>query len=325
MGITAYRRSQDILNYAQNAQGFINLHEGRVYREIHCRLSGTLNIGTAAATAVLEDAPFSLIKNLEIMVNGNVPVKTLSGKALKELNIRRGRVVPYNVAPGTATGDRPFEAYFSIPLWMPEAGAAQDATLLDATREGGVTSFTLNVDWGDASDLVTPAGTTVLSWTVEPTIEVMSHDLVRNNSLQNNYALHRERTILVNINNTNDRLKVDLLSGENRMVMSAMVIARDNGVRANDIINSLIVETDSEVRFKETGAMNQARYSMNHEIATPRTGVYFIDLAPRSMPGHGHELSEVAAYDLFMDVNGGANHQAEIIVQEIIGGSSDRI
>lgn len=323
----AFRRPQEILSYAANAPKTINLHEGRVYRSLMCRVSGTLNIGTAAATGVKEDAVQALLKQLEVMVNGNVPIKTLTGKALYELTSLRNRVLAYVVQPGTAIGDHPFELFFEVPFWMPEAGIAMDSTLVDATRKGGVTAFTLQATWGDAEDMVTPDATTVLSWTVEPTIEVISHDLVRDDSAQNNYGIHRERTILMDVKGTNDRMLVDLLSGPNRKVLSALIITRDGGVRSDGILNNVSIESDSDVRYKMSASMIKRLTDARFERAQGdnRTGVYFIDIAPRNLIGHGAEMSAVSSFNGVLDVADLGNSQIEIVVQEIIGANSDSV
>lgn len=314
----AFRRPQITIPYAENAPSSVNLHEGRRYREFLCRLSGTLNIGTAVATAVKEDAPYGLLRELEIMVNGNVPIKTLSGKALLELTALRSRCLPTLAAPGTGTGNHAFSGLFLVPLWLPDAGLGMDSTLLSATREAGVTGITMQAQWNDAQSLVTPGGSTVLTWTTEPTIEVVSHDLAKDPA-NPRYAVHRERTIIQPVSSSTDRLLVDINSGPTRKVVSVLIIAREAGARTNGIINNIAVETENDVRYKMSATMNREATDMFHERETARAGVYKVDIAPRNLIGHGAELSGLSAFDLVLDVTAGAASELEIIVQEVIG------
>lgn len=321
----AFRRNQDTVDYSENSDQFVDLHTGRLYRILHCRLSGSLIIGTAVATSVKEDAPYSIIKKVEVMLNGNVPVVTMSGKALFEMMILLKRVIPNFTAPGVTVATHPFNAYFQIPFYMPETGGFMDNTIVDATLKGGVNNFTLNVEWGDAEDLVVKGGSTVLSWAVEPSVAIVSQELIRLDSEANLYHLNRRRTITTNVTQTSDSHRVDIKSGPNRAIARILIIARDNAIRANDIINKLRVESDRDVRFTMDNVMNQDILDVENEVETSRTGVYLIDLAPGPLIGHSAEMSDVSDFSLILDVNGGANHQLEVIVQEIIRASSDSV
>lgn len=315
--VIAFRRPQNVLNFQKNSNDTNNLHLGRQYRELECRLSGVLTIGTADATAVVEDAPYSLIKKVEIMANGNVPIKTLTGKALKELTGLRDRVMPASTAPGTGTGNHTIDAYFRIPFWMPMAGLAMDSSLVNATSKGGITSLTISIDWGDAEDLVTPDATTVLSWDTEPTIDVLGHDMVGMDNKK--YVIHRERTITKEVGQTSERFLVDIHSGPNRKLIGALVIAREAGARTDDIINKLSVETDSDVRYQVSSEMCRARTDAMFERATARDGVYYLDIAPRQLIGHGIEEGAVSSLDLVLDVTAGDDSSVEIVPIELIG------
>lgn len=321
----AFRRPQDPVPFVANANELINLHTGRLYRVLHCRLSGTLTIATAAATALKEDAPYSLMKKIEVMLNGQIPVKTISGKAILEKMILQKRVIPRFVAPGLTVANHAFSAYFQIPFWMPETGAFMDRTIIDSSEAAGVESFTLAVDWGTTTDLVTPDATTVLSWAVEPSIEIESMELVRFASEENKYLLNRERTITSPVTQTNDSHNIDLKSGPNRDIARILIMARDNDVRADDIVNKITVESDVDVRYKISGLMNKDIMDAEFEVETNRTGVYLVDLAPGALIGHAADMNSVSDFQLTLDVTGGANHKLEVLVQEIIRGSIDQL
>jgi hypothetical protein len=313
----AFRRPQNTIEYAANAPKSVNLHLGRQYRNLLLWLSGTLNV-TVAAASVVEDSPFSLIKKIELMVNGNVPVKTISGKAALERTAIRNRVLPSFVQTGTGVAAHPFSALLELPLWLPEAGLAMDASLLDATARGGVTGTTLEVTWGDQTDLVT-GGTK--AFTVNPTVQVVSHDLARKpGDPIPRTAIHRERTIVQTVAASNQELKIDLKSGDTRRILSATVIAREAAVRSNAIVNSLRVASDTETRYQVNDeAFHRAITDLFIERDTNRAGVYHVDIAPRNLIGHSAEMSAVSEYNLFGDVTAGAASELEIIVQELIG------
>jgi hypothetical protein len=300
----AFRRPQNTIEYAANAPKSVNLHLGRQYRNLLLWLSGTLNV-TVAAASVVEDSPFSLIKKIELMVNGNVPVKTISGKAALERTAIRNRVLPSFVQTGTGVAAHPFSALLELPLWLPEA-------------RGGVTGTTLEVTWGDETDLVT-GGTK--AFTVNPTVQVVSHDLARKpGDPIPRTAIHRERTIVQTVAASNQELKIDLKSGDTRRILSATVIAREAAVRSNAIVNSLRVASDTETRYQVNDeAFHRAITDLFIERDTNRAGVYHVDIAPRNLIGHSAEMSAVSEYNLFGDVTAGAASELEIIVQELIG------
>ena len=321
----AFRRNQDTVDYSENSDQFVDLHTGRLYRVLHCRLSGSLTIANNAASALLEDAPYSIIKKVEVMLNGNVPVVTMSGKALFEMNMILKRAIPNFTAPGLTIATHPFNAYFQIPFYMPETGNFMDNTIVDATLKGGVNNFTLAVEWGDAEDLVTPVAAVDLTYATEPSLAIVSQEMIRLDSDINKFHLNRRRTITSNVTQTSDSHRVDIKSGPNRAIARILIIARDGGIRASDIINNLRVESDRDVRYTMSELMNQDILDIENEVETSRTGVYLIDLAPGALIGHSAEMSDVSDFSLILDVNGGANHQLEIVVQEIIRAPSDSV
>lgn len=320
----AWRRKQPVVNYQANSSDTIDLHAGYQVRELLVRLSGTLTIGTAVATAVLEDAPYSILKRLEVMANGNTPLKTIGGKAALELTALRDRVLPTFVQPGTAVGNHPFSCLFKIQFWMPNAGLAMDGTLVDHTREGGITDLTLAADWGSESDLVTPGGSTVLSFATAPTLEIISHEVKRKpGDAVVPYAIFRERTISKTVDATNTDFTVDIHSGPGRNVVGCLIIAREAGVRTDGIINEISVKTEDETRFGPiSGALVRELTDINFERGTARVGVYYVDIAPKQLLGHGVQTSDVSVLELSLDVTAGASSKLEIIPLEIISGGS---
>ena len=316
----AFRRPQDTIEFAAGAPKSIRLHRGRQYRNLLLWLEGTIDVATAAATNVIEDAPYSLIKRIELIVNGNVPVKTFSGKMALERTALRNRVLPGFLQPGLTIGAHPFNALIELPLWLPEAGLAADATLVDASAAAGVQSVTLEVTWGQTTDLLN-APSANLSFSVAPTVQVVSHDLARRPGDDiPSVAIHRERSITQPVASSNNELKIDLKSGDTRRINQVTIAARLNGVRTNAIINKVRIESDVENRYQfNDEAFQRAVTDLFVERGTNRAGIYHIDISPRNLIGHAAEMSAVDEYNLLLDVNGAAGNELEILIQEFIG------
>ena len=285
-------------------------------------LRGTIDVATAAATNVIEDAPYSLIKRIELIVNGNVPVKTLSGKMALERTAIRNRVLPFFTQPGLTIGAHPFNALIELPLWIPEAGLAADATIVDASAAAGVQSVTLEITWGTTTDLLN-APVANLSFSIEPTVQIVSHDLARRpGDPIPSTAIHRERSITQPVTASNNELKIDLKSGDTRRINQVTIVARGGSpaVRTNGVLNTVRIESDVEQRYQFNDEnFQRAVTDLFIERSVNRAGLYEIDIAPRNLIGHAAEMSAVDEYNLVLDVNGAAGNELEILIQEFIG------
>lgn len=144
----------------------INLSQYLAALEIEVMFRVT--IGTAAATAVLPEAPYSLIRRLQVAVNhkiyGALNVVNLPAATLQQIQALFNKVTAnvQGTVLGTAVGNYDVDMHLTIPFSLENVVDFQQAnTLLDAPR---ATSIMVSATLGTADDLFTPGGTTTFTF-----------------------------------------------------------------------------------------------------------------------------------------------------------------
>lgn len=163
------------VQYNENNSTKEPLPRGMVYRELYLRLKGQINVGANAYTAnnAAPGVEFAVIKSIRILVNGNI-IRNLSGEALDRLNIFQyginRKASPGFAAAVAANGTIDFDSTMILPFWTP--GIIKPiTTALDSSK---LSSFEIEIQWGNAGDIFVPGTGPVNSATfsVKPTVDV---------------------------------------------------------------------------------------------------------------------------------------------------------
>lgn len=143
------------------------LPKTRLLSKIALVVEGELTIATAAATALARFSPYNILRRVQVSINNGFNPVNVSGAELYLTNIARHNGSVFKpiagnertVAPGLTVGTHPFRFVAEMPITLNERDMVGLVLL-----QNEETVVTVNIDIGAAASLVTPGGTTVLSF-----------------------------------------------------------------------------------------------------------------------------------------------------------------
>lgn len=202
-----------------------------VIRAYPCRLSGDVTIATAVSVPDV-DAPWSLIKQVDIIVGG-VTVRVMDGPAIARMNHFYFGAEPTKLVP-TAIGTFAFTGDFYIPFALPRSIRPID-TVLDPR---GTSSIEFRVRWGALADY----GTNVTA-IANASLEIFTEEVKGfNGGLPGRFRiLFTERDITA----VNPAFNIDLNSG---IIYRGFLFRQTNaGVPVDSIVNNVKIFAGSEI------------------------------------------------------------------------------
>jgi hypothetical protein len=251
-------------------------------RGLQLVLSGTCTEGGSAGGTLTTEAVLSLIREITIEATSSSrreigKIKKADFAAMYRLAHLMKGVAPSYLDPTPITKSAaasPFRAVVPIDF---EFLQSQDPrqTLLNSTE---LTSLSLIVDWGDASDLFSTG-----SWTF-PTcsLEINAKEFTDDFSKSQKYGLNQLSYIQQVTTATNSRLAIDLKRG---YLLRGLLIKQFTATGypmtpVSSVINSVSLELNREVRKKMSWTALQALNMEQYQIATMPTGYAFLDFMP---------------------------------------------
>ena len=164
-------RTEQSLEFVKNGRDSVSLDRGMVYRELVLKLSCEIDSDGANAVDGTNIRPgdlWAVVKRLNLKLNSNDNIRSISGEQLAWLNLllyNSTPRLPYNLLNlGTGTGASE-ESYLVLPLWMPNSVKPID-TALDATL---LSDLKLEIEWGDIADITSA---TDAAFATNPQIDV---------------------------------------------------------------------------------------------------------------------------------------------------------
>jgi len=154
------RRRLPSVPYQAGVRNTIAIDRDGVLSQINIRLAYRVANGATAPVGPLWQTLARLIRRLEIVVNGQDTVVTISGAHLASRATLEWGVRPLGMDTSivlTANQNTDYEIVLPLPLFLPRA-VRPDDTSLDLRR---VNQAILAITWGDASDLFATPGATV--------------------------------------------------------------------------------------------------------------------------------------------------------------------
>jgi hypothetical protein len=322
-----YRIKRKIASMPITAGGFLSLDlpRGYDYEAIGMRISGTMNV-TTAATSVRAEAPCQLVPRVEVIADGknnlfSAPFwYTCLGNVRRRLTESGARAT----TPPTAA---------AIAAYVVEALGIIDFSTIDGIRpkdsnfrSRNLSLFQLRLTYGQALDMFVP-GAGVVSFTGIPVVDVFTLECIEETDAQGNYttnpiALKKVSFLQLGIAASNANLDQRIPAGN---LIRSVLIRTDGLVTAGEpgatVLNNAILAAGVDVRHNLSGVAIRALNNADYGQMT--AGYYAIDLMARG-PGGNLTLSDLwdvsnaAEPKVTLDVNGGATVTAQIVTEEYL-------
>jgi len=237
------------ISIAEGRTQHIDIPKDRFIQEIILRLRGTVDTG-AAAPVLHEDNPFSIIRQIRVVANGNDILRAISGANLAYLNwFDFHGTLGERVRTPTATGqaDVAFSCSLTLPFKLDPRNVFDVGALLPAIH---FSTLDLFVDWGVVADLAT--NTSDLKG--EMSVNLREAELTEGEAaelwgddwagLVKQYLTETVKTVDAAYNEF--KFEVDLPTG--MILRRSMIRATLNAVRSDNLIPKFKVSQESPVK-----------------------------------------------------------------------------
>lgn len=155
MPLVTRRKIATISAPADNTPQRVPIPLGATLQAIILRLTGTLTVATTAAT-VLDESPLGYLKQIDLLLGGSFPLRSLDGRAAyRRAHFQQG-TAPRLTAPSGAVGSSSFLAEVPINIYQPDLLSALARAFWLDTRFLNRAELVINV--GAAQDVATPGG-----------------------------------------------------------------------------------------------------------------------------------------------------------------------
>ena len=284
-----------------------------VYADMLLRLSGTLTIGVADATAVIPYTPLSLIKQVRLVLNGEDGIKSYDGKICFIQNKLDVQAEGEKVAPGLTVGDHPFSGTLKVHFELP--GYPDGWELITRLNSALLTELTIQILFGQESDLVTPDATTTLAIS-GCKVEIFGEEYP-DVEAQRVYSIFKETVKKLPVTALDNELALKITS--QNQIQSITLLSVDNGVDNDDLVNkvSAVVDGTGFKRVLDWDTLKEETKQF-YKIA-PETGIACLIFDRSKNLAKVLRLAGTGSFELVFDVNeptGTAYIQA--LVREII-------
>lgn len=253
--------------FIKNDFGDCDLARANPYKGFLLRLTGTLTVGTANATAVVPFSPLSLIKKVLLTLNGEHAIKSYSGKLSYIQDRLDEAVAPEKVAPGLTVGVQTFSGCLKVNFELP--AYPEDRKLISRLHSGLLTGLVLQILFGQESDLVTPDATTTLAIS-GCQVEIISFEYVDLDA-QRVYSIFQETTKRQMVTGADSDLRVKITS-QNQIV--SILLNSVNNSLDNDSLVTKVSAVVNGTEFKKVLSWQVLKeQTAKHYGIVPETGI----------------------------------------------------
>jgi len=305
--------------FANNSRQSMDLPRDLLYHHLGIRLKGEVDIVTAVTTA-WADAPWSLIRRIEIVADGKDTIKSIEGEFLRNFNrIFYGTDPAASAMPTAVAANQPFNAFMHLPFEMPRSVRPID-TLLDSRR---LSTFQMVVTWGDSNSVYSanPANATITP--ADTTLEVSA---MQSFGLDGPFAAHKQLNISKDVTQVDPNFQIILPVGN--LFRAFLVTARNYGVApanvepgtgSNVVIQKLTLRSGTEVFFNKNSFETQDDNKRLYGIENWPAGWYVIEFAPDGLLTESLNTSGFSSLDLLLDVlNPATTNRIKVYPIEVI-------
>lgn len=304
-------RSIGDIAFVSGQKSYLEIPKDYWYRQIFLYLSGNLVIGVAAATALKLETPLSLIKTIDLVLNGKDVIKSLPFNALYHWAKVRHGTAPTLTAPGLTVATHPFAAGAVIDLGLAD-GASKVDTMLKAK---GASTLQLGVDWETTTlGLVTPDATTTLSIT-SGNLHVVSNEAY-NVDDKIVFPINREYSLSLPLTATGI-YQLKLPTGN--LFWGLLIRSLDNGALSDAVINKITIKSGTEVfRYYSNKTALKDILKIDKSLETLTTGYYLIHFTRDGLMSEALDARLMSDLTIEFDVTYGTNSKIEVYPQEIV-------
>ena len=262
-------RKHTTVRYSTNNKEVEDLSRGMIIRELYLKLAGaaTITAGNNTQANTQRGDEWGVVKRIDIIANGTDNIRSISGTALRWLNMFQYGAYPrVSTALGDgATANPAFASVLILPFWMPRAVRPID-TALD-TRE--LSDLTIEITWGTFTDVNSAAS----AWTTEPSLTVYA---LESFGIKGPFSQSRIFAIEETITATNSQFKTRLPVGP--MYRGFLINTTDAGVDEGDILNNLKLISGTTVFQDLPSFVIKDVFKIRNELNRSFSGAAYDDL-----------------------------------------------
>lgn len=243
------------------------------YRKLMCRLVGTVDVsGGSASGAVHTYAALKAIDRIELIANGRDTIISVPPEALYVQNMTDygtpGKLT--NPADGSASNDKPIEAYFIIDLALVRAVRPID-TLFPAA---GLSTLDLKITWGSAGDMFTGAFDRTATVDTTTQLQVMAFEEI--GAIEGKFGVNKLFEIDRTISAASSNFQVQIPTGN--AYRGFLFSTTADNVLVNTILDGISIESGTEVfqkwlSIEELQNYNKVQFSLEAALS----GYYQVD------------------------------------------------
>lgn len=320
-----FRIKRTYINVPVVAGGFntIDLPRGYDYESIHIRVVGSVQV-TVAGTAVRAEAPTQVISRVELIADGRNTLYSAPfwfatlGKYDRPNMLETGARVT-TPPSGFAIATYAVEANGVIDLMTPDGERPKDSNF----RTSGLQLFQLRLSFGNPADLFVGAATAnfVAGFQVEISTVETVEEPAADGTITTPVALKKVSFQELAVPTTNANQEIRLPAGN---MIKSVVVRTEGSPTAGEptatVLNTLQVFSGVDVRVRNSSSA--IRGQNNNDYGQLTAGYYIADLARSGAPtARLSELWDVtrqAEPKISMDITGGANVKAQVVVTEYL-------
>lgn len=305
--------------FVKNSVKSFDLPRALLYHNLSLRLKGQVDIVTASPTAWAE-APWSLIRRIEIVVDGKDTIKSLDFEFLKAFNqVMYGTAPSGSAMPVAVATDQNFNAHAILPFEMPRSIRPID-TLLDSKN---LSTFQLIITWGDENSVYSalPANATL-----DPALTKLEIGAYESFGIGGRFSVFKQLNLTKDVAAVTPDFQVILpvgniyraffVKGINYGASPANV---DPGTPSNAVIQNLKLQSGTEVFFNKKANELQDDNKRLFGIESWPAGYHVLEFATDGLLTESLDARGLSSLDLVLDVlNPATTNRVKVYPMEVI-------
>lgn len=307
------------IEYVENSDVTVDIPRGKLLRGILLKVRGALDVAAGVAATAIEDNPWSIVKRIQVVVDGSQIVKDLDAIGYRWWNtcfdFKGSDTFEFDDitdAEIAGLGVLPFYCFIWIPFVMPGTRVPID-TLFDTRLSD---TLQLRISWGDIEDIATADAN--ITWDTEPWIDPVSVETTQPSNRI--FSLLKEFFIEKSVDAVATEFPIDIPRG-NWSYRAFMMRELEDGVRSDGILNNVsLVSQQSFFAMSRLPAAHLRALGDIEEMATNQpTGIHIVETIEDGMLSSSTPTGALTDYRFKLDVNvPGADNRILMYCRQVI-------